>query len=57
MTAFTTALAAEVSLAQASLLRARERHDDAAATEALERLRDLEEIGRRARDGLELAGR
>lgn len=57
MSAFTTALADEVSLAWATLLRARERHDDAAATEALERLRDLDEINQRVRDGLQLVVR
>jgi hypothetical protein len=54
--AFTTALADEVAQAWATLLRARERQDDAAVTDAVERLRDLDEIGARVRDGLELAG-
>ncbi|GAB3436960.1 hypothetical protein GCM10027517_07840 [Phycicoccus ginsengisoli] len=55
MSAFTTALADEVAQAWATLLRARERQDEAAVTEAVERLRDLDEISERVRDGLELA--
>ncbi|KRE58872.1 hypothetical protein [Phycicoccus sp. Soil748] len=54
MNAFRSALANEVSQARASLLRARERHDEAAMTDAVERLHDLDEISARVRDGLTL---
>lgn len=55
MNAFRSALADEVARAQASLLRARERKDAAAVTDAVERLRDLDEISAQVNDGLVLA--
>jgi hypothetical protein len=55
MNAFRSALADEVSRARAALLRARELHDEAGATGAVERLDDLEEIRERVSDGLVLA--
>ena len=53
MNAFTTALADEVASAWSSLLRARDRQDEAAVTDAAERLLDLHEIADRVRDGLQ----
>lgn len=56
MNAFTLALSTEVAQARTALLRAQRHHDDSAAEDAQNRLRDLADLARRARDGLPRTG-
>lgn len=55
MNAFALAMSTEVAQARAALRTAQRHHDDSAAEDAQNRLRDLADLARRARDGL--AGR
>ncbi|MDU0313135.1 hypothetical protein RKE38_05495 [Phycicoccus sp. M110.8] len=55
MNAFNSALADEVAQAWATLARARREQDEAAVTDAVDRLHDLDEIRQRVSEGLVLA--
>lgn len=52
MNAFSLAMATEVARTRTALLTAQRHHDDGAAEDARNRLRDLADLARRAKDGL-----